>query len=180
MVRGRRGVVAAFLVLAGLTSCARADLDDLAASRDEVRAAAVEDIPAFVDAVGGEVLWAHGEYEQYGLKDHIAFAYETDARIEVADLDAARAAEVLDGLGWSVEEAEGASVSATRDGLTASVVLGDGHVRLSIDGPELRLAGGARPAPDESGQQEIGLPYPLFVPYEPPGPRATTAPDARG
>ncbi len=178
--RGAVGAALAVVAAAVLGSCARASLDDLATSRDEVRAAAVEDVPAFAEAIGGEVRWARGEYEQYGLKNDIAFAYEAEALVDGSGADLADVADAFAQLGWAVEDADRSPVTATRDGLRASASVRPDvdEVLLSVDGPRLRLAGGARPAVEDRGQQELGLPYPVFVPYEPPG--ATPTPTAEG
>lgn len=165
------GVLLLPLVVAACTGPG-ADPQDHARSREEVRAAAVETVPALAEALGGEVLWARGEYEAYGLKDTRSLAYQADAEIAAAATRQEVAAAVAD-LGWAVDEGDGDAVVGERDDLTLSASVRDGVVRLSVDGPQLPLAD---EGPERNGQESLGLPYPTFVPQVPPEERedATT------
>lgn len=168
-------VLAVVLLPLVVAACTGAGVDpqEHARVREEVRAAAVESVPALAEALDGEVLWARGEYEAYGLKDSRSLAYQADAEIAATASREQVTAAVAD-LGWDVADDEGEAVVGERDDLTLSATVRDGVVRLSVDGPQLPLGD---EGPERNGQESLGLPYPTFVPQVPPEEREDAATD---
>ncbi|WP_412864903.1 hypothetical protein [Cellulomonas sp. 179-A 9B4 NHS] len=180
MVRRRAvALLAVLLAPVVLGACTpAASVEEHERSREEVRAAAAEVIPALADALGGEVRWARGEYEAYGLKDDLTLAYQADADITVVTTRDDVAAAVT-GLDWTVDDdaGDGPSVVGERGDLTLRATVREDHVQLSVDGPRLGV-GDERP--ERNGQEGLGLPYPTFVPYESPGATPSPSDDAEG
>ncbi|QCB94388.1 hypothetical protein [Cellulomonas shaoxiangyii] len=167
------GVLLLPAVLGGCGGSGGASAEDHAGARDEVRAAAVEVVPALAEALGGEVRWARGEYEAYGIKDDRSLAYQADAEIAAPATRDDVAAAVAD-LGWSVDDGGGDTVVGERGDLTLSATVRADVVRVSVDGPRLPLGDDG---PERAGQEGLGLPYPTFVPEVAPEDREDAATD---
>jgi|GEM_PF-3180273 len=159
LVRPLRGVRA--LVLAGvvgaLAACGGggASADDLAASRDEVREVARADVPAVVDALGGRVEEAWGEFEFGGDGVRDRRRYAVTAVVEGTTADRAAIVAAFEDAGYEITQDLDRGVVGVRDDVRISTAVPHGStLSLGVTGAWLELAGDP---PRDSGRQDVDL-----------------------
>lgn len=163
----RRALVVA-LVLASvlaLGACSDASGADLEESRVRVRSAAEEQLPGLVEQLGGGVVFADGQYETFGLKDDISYAYEVEAQLVVDRGDSAAVVGALEGLGYEIVQDSGGTVVGESGDVRVSVATGGEDLRLTFHGPQLQVPDEERPT--SRGHEEVALPSSLMVPAPP-------------
>lgn len=153
-------VAAVGLVVAtalGLSGCGgSATADDLDTSRTEVVAAAQDLLPGIVEALGGEIEDAYGEFRSGGdgvvdRRQYDVTVVVTGADGDIDDLVAALEAAGVD----DVRTSPMGGASGTHDGLTVGGSDPGGRdMGLGVTGPYLHVADGV---PRETGREQIAL-----------------------
>ncbi|WP_136518756.1 hypothetical protein [Cellulomonas telluris] len=136
---------------------------DVERTRAEVRDAAEQELPALVEELGGGVVRADGRYDLEGLKDDVRLVYRVEAQLLV---DRGRSADVtgaLEGLGYTITQDAAGTVVGERDDLRYLVATSDdGDLRVTLEGPQLRIPEEDRPA--SRPHEQLDLPASVMVP----------------
>lgn len=145
----RTAVLAAVVLVGTLVGCGRFfpahTAEDMARSREQVRAMAAEDLAALAEALGGTIVSGYGEYHSGGDGMVNKWQYSVRLRVEGPAPTVGQMVEAFEALGYRIVKTyDGSSegspgVSAERDGLSVSGSIFDSRYSLSVHGPYLTL-----------------------------------------
>jgi hypothetical protein len=159
--RIRTASAVTLLAALGLSACGSgggggASADDLDASRAAVLDAARQDVPGIVDALGGEIQEAWGEYRSGGDGIIDRRRYQVTVVVTGSDADAGAIVAALEDAGWSdVEDTTPGGISGVRGDLgIGSTDPGGPDLRVSVRGPYLEVADGV---PRDSARHPVDL-----------------------
>lgn len=162
-----RAAAAAVVVLTGtLVGCGRPSpehtAEDMARSREQVRAVAAEDLAAMAEALGGTVVAGRGEYDSGGDGMVNNWRYSVSLSVDGPATTSEQLVEAIEALGYDVvqtpdPDAGGdTAVIGERDGLRVGGSVGSSQYPLWVYGPFLTLPMEEGTPPPE--QESIDLP----------------------
>jgi hypothetical protein len=158
VVSRRAGLALLLPAALALSACGGggASADDLAASRADVLDAARADVPGIVDALGGEIQDAWGEYRSGGDGIVDRRRYDVTVVVTGSDADAETVVAALEDAGWTdVADTTPGGISGERDDLgIGSTDPGGPELRLTVRGPYLEVADGV---PREAAREDVDL-----------------------
>ncbi len=161
----------------GCSRYAPADtVEDVAASREQVRAAAAEDLVALADALGGTIVAARGRYNSGGDGMVNRQQYQAGVDIDGPTTTTDQVVAALEALQYDVAQEPDSDDSSLpvvgeRDGLRLGVYAGEPPIRASISGPYLTIP--MEDGPPPPAEESLDLPgfgtLPLRLPFEAEG-----------